>query len=108
MTGNIPYATSRAEIVAFLGKNSRILMQPASSTTFYAVHILMDKPTAKTMDAFVEVKDMGEAMLVMRQFDRRTRTGGHIKLGDRDVTLVAVTQAEFMATLFPRAKNVEW
>lgn len=108
LPANIPYACSRAEIVAFLGKNAQILNQPASSSSHYAVHIMMDKPTAKTMDAFVEVKSSKEAVLITSQFGRRTRHGGHIKLGDRDVGLSVVSQANFMATLFPRAKNVVW
>ena len=105
---NIPYACSRAEVVAFLGKNAQLLNQPSTASNYYAVHILMDKPSAKTMDAFVEVKDAREASQVYGQFNRRTKYGGHIKLGDRDVNIEVVSQADFMATLFPRAKNVTW
>lgn len=104
---NIPYASSRAEIVAFLGRNAQILSQPEGSP-YHAVHIMMDRHTAKTNDVFVEVKTPKEAVFIVSQFDKRLKAGRSAKIGDREVTVTVVSQAEFMAELFPRAKNVEW
>lgn len=104
---NIPYGCTRTEIVAFLGRNAQILAQPEGAP-FHAVHIMMDRHTGKTNEAFVELKTAKEASIVVQQVDKRLKIGRHAKIGDRDVTVTVVSQADFMAELFPRAKNVEW
>lgn len=104
---NLPYATSRSEIVAFFGKNAQIINQPEGSP-YYAVHIMMERHTAKTMDAFVELRNAKEATYVVTQFARRIQSGRHVKLGDRCVAVEMSSQGELMAELFPRAKHVEW
>lgn len=104
---NIPYATSRSEVNAFLGKNTKICFQPAG-TGFHAVHIIMDRHSGKTMDAFVEVNDASEAVWVVNQFQKRVVQNRPGKIGDRVVEVALSDQKELMSTLFPRAKNVTW
>ena len=104
---NIPYAISSSEVVAFLGRNVGIVSQPEGSP-YHAVHIVMDRFTGKTMDAYVELKNAKEVAYVVGQFEKRTQNGRQAKLGDRAVKVEAATQAELQATIFPNAKNVVW
>jgi len=104
---NLPYQSSRSEVVAFLGRNAQINSQPEGSP-FHASHIMMDRHTAKTNDAWVEVKSGREAVFVFNQFDKRTKAGRSAKIGDREVDISMSSQADFMAELFPRAKHVQW
>ena len=104
---NIPYGTTRAELNAFLGRNVKILSQPAGSP-FHAVHIIMDRHNAKTMDAYIEVTKYGEAVWVYNQYQKRLKEGRPGKIGDRAVEVAVSSQDELMRDLFPRAKNVTW
>ena len=104
---NIPYMTSRSEIIAFLGRNVQICSQPPGSP-YHAVHIMMDRHTSKTMDAFVELESAKEAQWVVTQFARRIHAGRQAKIGDRSVVVEMSSQQEFMSEMFPRAKNVRF
>jgi len=104
---NIPYNTPRSEITAFVGRNAQIVAQPAGSP-YHAVHIIMERHTGKTMDAFVEFSRGSEASWVVNQFQKRMVQGRHPRVGDRQVEVVLSSQKELMSELFPRAKNVRW
>ena len=104
---NIPYSTSRSEIIAFLGRNAQIVSQPPGSP-FHAVHIMMDRLTGKTMDCFVELENPKEARYVVSHFNRRIAGGRHTKIGDRSVVVEISSQADLMSEMFSRAKNVTW
>ena len=104
---NIPYTTSRSEIVALLGSQAKIVAQPPGSP-FHAVHIVMDRQSGKTMDAFVEVETGKEARFIVGQFAGRAARNRHAKLGDRTAEINLSNRDEMLATLFPRAKNVTW
>ncbi|RMY45109.1 hypothetical protein D0864_15501, partial [Hortaea werneckii] len=104
---NIPYGTPRSEILAFVGRNAAVCAQPAGSP-YYAVHIIMERFTAKTMDAFVELENDAEASRVFNHFQKRMEQGRLPRLGDRVVTVELSSQEELMSELFPRVKNVLW
>ncbi|KAK0257788.1 hypothetical protein LTS09_007402 [Friedmanniomyces endolithicus] len=104
---NIPFTTTRAEIIALVGRNAQIVSQPAGSP-YYAVHIIMERHTGKTMDAFVEFARASEAHFVVAQFNKRLLTGRIPRLGDRLVEVELSDQEELMNEMFPRAKNVVW
>jgi hypothetical protein len=104
---NMPYSTSRNEIIAMLGTQAKIIAQPPGSP-FHAVHIVMDRQSGKTMDAFVEVETGKEARLLVTQFAGRAAKNRQAKLGDRSVEVNLSNRDEMLATLFPRAKNVTW
>ncbi|GIZ38940.1 hypothetical protein CKM354_000233700 [Cercospora kikuchii] len=104
---DIPYATTRQEMTAFLGRNAQIVRQPEGSP-FHAIHILMERESGKTMDCFVEVATPAEASWVARQFARRVDQKRPPKVGDRTVEVVYSSQDELMFELFPRAKHVRW
>ncbi|KAI7549854.1 hypothetical protein KC331_g3555 [Hortaea werneckii] len=104
---NIPYGTPRSEILAFVGRNAAVCAQPAGSP-YYAVHIIMERHTGKTMDAFVELENDAEARSVINHFQKRIEQGRQPRLGDRPVNVDLSSQEELMSELFPRAKNVMW
>ncbi|MBE7158489.1 MAG: hypothetical protein INR62_08670 [Rhodospirillales bacterium] len=104
---NVPYATSRTEVNGFLGRQTQLCHQP-QGTGFYAVHLVMDRHTGKTMDAYVEVSTPIEAVWVVNQFQKRVMQKRPGKIGDRVVGVELSSQDELMATLFPRAKQVKW
>ena len=104
---NLPYSTSRSEVIAMLGSKAKIIAQPPGSP-FHAVHIVMERQTGKTMDAFVEVETTREARLIVTQFANRAAANRQAKLGDRAVEVDLSNRDEMLTTLFPRAKNVTW
>lgn len=68
----------------------------------------MDRVTGKTMDAYVELVDMKDAVNAVR-FKELGRTGGRGgRLGTRFVSLEVSGHEQLMSALFPLAKNVRW
>ena len=104
---NIPFDTPRSEMNAFVGRSSKIISQPEGSP-YFAVHIIMERHTGKTMDAFIEFNRAAEATYVVHQFQKRIMQGRPPKVGDRQVEVLFSSQEELMGELFPRAKNVRW
>jgi hypothetical protein len=103
----IPYATPRAEMISFLGRNAQILRQPEASP-YHAVHILLERESGKTMDCYIEVASPDEAAFVVRAFQKRVQAGRPPKVGERTVEVVYSSQDELLSELFPRAKHVQW
>lgn len=100
----IPYCCNRPEVLAFLGRNARII----SEQDYEPVHIVMERVTSKTLDCFVEFINFGEAVAAVQRFESN-RTGGRGgRLGQRHVEMELSSQSALMAELFPKAKNVEW
>lgn len=54
---HMPSATKRADVMAFLGHNSRILNDGNEP-----VHIIMKRVTSKTMDLYVEFMSLEDAI----------------------------------------------
>lgn len=106
---NVPYLVTKAEIMAFIGSQARVIPQPAG-TPYYAVHIIVERETGKTMNCFIEFNTAREASHVERHILRRSGGGrGRApKIGDRPVIIEPSSIEELMAELFPRAKNVRW
>ena len=104
---NIPFDTPRSEITSLVGRNAKIVGQP-EGTPYHAVHIIMERHSGKTMDAFIELSRASEATWVVKQFDKRVSQGRYPKVGDRQVEVMLSSQEELMGELFPRARNVRW
>lgn len=104
---NIPYSTTKNEVVAALGRSTRIANMP-SGTPYYGIHIIMDRPTGKTMDCFVELDSLAEAKNAIASFQQRCANGRQPRIGDRHVDMTLSSQEELMKELFPRAKCVKW
>lgn len=100
----IPYSVNRPEILAFLGRNARIV----SEQDHEPVHIVMERVTSKTLDCYVEFVSFNEAVNAIQRFDTN-RTGGRGgRLGQRHVEVELSSQEQLMQDLFPKAKNVIW
>ncbi|KAI9838978.1 MAG: hypothetical protein M1819_004186 [Sarea resinae] len=101
---NIPYMSTRNEIIAFLGRNARII-NPSQGC---AVHIIMERATAKTMDCYAEFLSERDALNSVKRFERNRIDGHHDRIGERHVEVELSGQDSLMKALFPRAKNVVW
>lgn len=102
---NIPYSISKQDIYAFLGSTANIVDPRIGE----AIHIIMDRNSGKTMDAYVEFTSHAEALIQVEKHSRSRAFGGRpVKLGNRHVDVEISSQATLMKTLFPKAKNVEW
>jgi len=107
MLSQIPYGTTRNEVVAFLGHNAPLVRYPAH-TSYFGIHIIMDRPTAKSMDCYVEYEREEHAQLAASRFNDQTRIGKRARLGDRQVRVELSSQEQLMKELFPKAKCVVW
>ncbi|KAI9737921.1 MAG: hypothetical protein M1834_009291 [Cirrosporium novae-zelandiae] len=101
---NIPYTVTKQEILAFLGRNAKIITPNVGCP----IHIIMERNTAKTMDCYVEFFSHGDAQSSYNRFCRQKDDGRHPRLGMRHVEMEMSDQAALMCALFPRAKNVDW
>ncbi|KAM6480209.1 hypothetical protein HDV62DRAFT_125166 [Trichoderma sp. SZMC 28011] len=100
---NIPFSSTRAEVIAFLGRNSKVL-----NDTDEGVHIIMDKVTSKTMDAYVEFVSLEDAMRAVERHRANVVAGRFSRLGDRPIEVEVTSQANLMKDLFPIARGVFW
>ncbi|ORY67469.1 uncharacterized protein BCR38DRAFT_510403 [Pseudomassariella vexata] len=100
---NIPYNSSRAEIVAFLGRNSRILNDNEEP-----VHIIMDRVTSKTNDAYVEFVTLEDAINAVNRIKNNMLKGRCARLGERPVDIEVSSQSALMKDLFPIARGLRW
>ncbi|KAK5998982.1 hypothetical protein PT974_01367 [Cladobotryum mycophilum] len=100
---NIPFASKRSEIIAFLGRNSKILNDADEG-----VHIIMEKVTSKTMDAYVEFVTLEDAMKAVERHRSNLINGRLSRLGDRPIDVELSSQANLMKDLFPIARGIFW
>ncbi|KFA55724.1 hypothetical protein S40293_08342 [Stachybotrys chartarum IBT 40293] len=100
---NIPFSTKRSEVIAFLGRNSKILNDSEEP-----VHIIMERVTSKTMDAYVEFTTLEDAMRAVERHQNNQRDGRLSRLGDRPVEVELSSQASLMKDLFPLATGLIW
>lgn len=100
----IPYSVTRAEVLAFLGRNAKLVNELETEP----VHIVMERVTSKTMDAYIEFVNEEEAMNAVNRYEINRSGGRGGRLGERHVELEVVGQAQLMKELFPKARNVHW
>ncbi|RAL59057.1 hypothetical protein DID88_008975 [Monilinia fructigena] len=101
---NIPYGVTRQEVLAFLGRNAKI----AAANDHEPIHIIMERVTSKTLDAYVEFISFSEAANAVNRFEQNRIGGRGGRLGQRHVEVELSSQGELMKQLFPKAKNVDW
>lgn len=88
--------------MAFLGPHAKVI----SADLGPAIHIIMDRPTGKTMDCYVEFYSTPDARATSNSLNLRPR---HlVRMNDRVVDVATSSQAELLKELFPKAKNVSW
>jgi hypothetical protein len=95
--------TKRSEVVAFLGRNSKILNDSEEP-----VHIIMERVTSKTNDAYVEFNTLDDAMKAVAKHHDTMIKGRLSRLGDRPVEVELSSQAALMRDLFPVARGLRW
>ncbi|KAL2161128.1 hypothetical protein VTH06DRAFT_8347 [Thermothelomyces fergusii] len=100
---NIPFGTKRAEIIAFLGRNSKILNDNQEP-----VHIIMERVSSKTQDCYVEFVSTQDAVRAVDRHRDNAQKGRPSRLGDRPVEVQLSSQAALMRDLFPLAAGVWW
>ncbi|TGJ83331.1 hypothetical protein E0Z10_g5413 [Xylaria hypoxylon] len=101
---NIPYETTRGEIIALLGKASKIL-----NDRHEPVHIIMDRVTSKTQDAYCELSSLDAAIEMVERFKKGADNGRIGRLGNRVVEVELSSQTNLMTTLFPSSRyGVTW
>lgn len=89
--------------MAFLGRNARMINEVDEP-----IHIIMERVTSKTMDAYVEFINISEAVNSVNRYDINRSGGRGGRLGERHVDLEVVGHEHLMKALFPKAKNVHW
>ena len=94
---------TRAEIIALVGKNAKML-----NDVDEPVHIIMERVSSKTQDAYVEFFSLEAAMKVVERHQELIRKGRQHKIGDRPVEIRIADQSELMKDLFPLAAGVTW
>ena len=88
--------------MAFLGPHAKVITPDLGP----AIHIIMDRPTGKTMDCYVELLSTPDARASSNSLNLRPR---HMfRINDRVVDVVTSSQAELLRELFPKAKSVSW
>ncbi|KIW12465.1 hypothetical protein PV08_09742 [Exophiala spinifera] len=104
---NIPYGLTMAEVQQFICKHVHVedLLKPHEEG--FPIHIIMERSTGKTMDAYVETITPVIAAQAWEHGFGLARMR-HPKLGQRHVTVELSDQAELMRDLFPRARCVVW
>lgn len=100
---NIPFATRRQDIIAFFGRSSRVL-----DDHHEPVHIIMERVTSKTLDAYVEFMTLADAMKAVERHANALSRGRPARLGDRPVEVELSSQSHLMQDLFPLGSGVMW
>ncbi|KAI8627043.1 hypothetical protein F5Y19DRAFT_477934 [Xylariaceae sp. FL1651] len=100
---NIPFGTSRTEVIALLGRNSKIL-----NDSLEPVHIIMCRVTSKTQDAYCELTSLEAAIELVERFKKSAESGRVGRLGNRTVEVELSSQTNLMKALFPVAHGVNW
>ncbi|KIV85137.1 hypothetical protein PV11_00871 [Exophiala sideris] len=104
---NIPYGLTMAEVQQFICKHLHFDDLIKAHEEGFPIHIIMERSTGKTMDAYVETTSTEVAAQAWEHGFGPARMR-HPKLGQRHVTVELSDQAELMADLFPRARCVIW
>lgn len=72
------------------------------------MHIIMERVTSKTHDAYVEFMSLHDAMKAVERHSRTLTRGKPPRLGDRPVDVELSSQAALMKDIFPLASGVFW
>lgn len=99
----IPFGVKKPEIVAIIGEKAPMVKMPPETGT-YAIHIIMERSTAKSYDCFVEFETLDAAVAEYNRLNNARRC----VIGCRKATVELSDQSALMGELFPKAKCVQW
>ncbi|KAK0633737.1 hypothetical protein B0T14DRAFT_442956 [Immersiella caudata] len=100
---NIPYGVIRPEILAMIGRNAKLpkdIEEP--------VHIIMEKNTSKTQDAYVEFATLDDATKAVERYQDLVQNRRQPRLEDRPIKMVVSSQEELVKDIFPFAHGISW
>ncbi|KAL9108885.1 MAG: hypothetical protein Q9227_006416 [Pyrenula ochraceoflavens] len=100
----IPYSITKDEVVHFLGRKAELVNRNYGCP----VHIIMERPTAKTMDCFVEFNSLESCDNFACIIEREQSVGRFPKLGNRHVYVERCNIDTLMKEMWPRAKCIIW
>jgi hypothetical protein len=86
-----------------MGRNTKMLGDREEG-----VHIITDRASGKTLDAYVEFTTMRDATNVVNKHAQVQVNGRYSKIGDRPVEVELSSQASLMQELFPFARGIIW
>jgi hypothetical protein len=89
--------------MAFLGRNAKLIPEAEEP-----IHIIMERTTSKTMDAYIEFVDVNEAVNAVNRYETNRSSGHGGRLGERHVELTVAGHPMLLKDLFPKAKNILW
>lgn len=72
------------------------------------VHIIMERVTGKTTDAYVELHTLEDASKAVEKHHQNLDRGRVTRIGQRPVEIELSSQAALMKDLFPNARGVFW
>jgi hypothetical protein len=98
-----PFNVLRNEVIAIFGRVVRLLNDNEEP-----VHIILEKVTAKTQDAYAEFESPEDAVKALRRIQENVANGRPPRIGNRQVTVEFSSQAALMKDLFPVAHGVTW
>ncbi|KAH8195399.1 hypothetical protein TruAng_010431 [Truncatella angustata] len=100
---NCPFSVPRSELIALFGRAARLL-----NDVLEPCHIILEKVTAKTQDAYIEFETEAEAEKAYQRIQENIAKGRPPRIGTRQVSIEISSQAALMRDLFPVAHGVTW
>ncbi len=73
-----------------------------------SIHIIMERPTSKTMDCFVELLTPEAATEAFNKHENLIMSGKHPRIGTRHVDVADSSQDALLQAIFPRARGLVW
>jgi hypothetical protein len=73
-----------------------------------SIHVIMERPTSKTMDCFVELLTPEAAMDAFNKHENLVMSGKHPRIGTRHVDVVTSNQDGLLKAIFPRSRGLVW
>ena len=80
----------------------------AGRPSIVAIHIIMERTNAKTLDCYVELDHVNTKLVIMDRYAQLMSYSRSPKIGPRHVSIELSDQGELMREIFPRAKSIAW
>ncbi|KAF7531711.1 hypothetical protein G7054_g8649 [Neopestalotiopsis clavispora] len=100
---NCPFGVGRNEIIAIFGRAMRLLNDNEEP-----IHIILEKVTAKTLDAYAEFETPADALRALERIQENIQHNRSPRIGSRIVKVDMSSQAALMGDIFPVAHGVKW
>lgn len=95
------YGASRRDILNLFGSSSRVLSDHQERC-----HIIMERTSGKTMDAFIEFCTPADAVEAVRRSNKSSNR--KFAINGRDAILSTATHEDLQESVFPMARGIKW